>query len=337
VSVVIPNFNYARYLPEAIGSALDQAEVDVEVIVVDDASQDESIAIATTFGERITLIRHSSNKGPVATFNAGLAEASGEYLVRLDADDLLTPGSLARAVALAEAEPTIGLVYGRPLHFESEVLPPADEAVRRWRIMRGGAWLDARCEAGVNCITSPEALMRMSVVADVGGQRDLAHTHDMEMWMRIARASDVGWIDGADQAWHREHAASLSATQTDVIIDLRERLDAFQMLLTDGLGDPARDLARLATAKRALATEALRRAIAAFVRGRGDLPEVAAYLEFVVQSGADLSGLPEVRLLERAQLLGTARAGRSATLLSWTVRNRARAAQAGRRWKRTGL
>ena len=59
----------------------------------------------------------------VATFNDGAKTATGEFLVRLDADDLLTPGSLARATQLARAYPSVGLVYGHPIHFSTESLP----------------------------------------------------------------------------------------------------------------------------------------------------------------------------------------------------------------------
>ncbi|WP_168209188.1 glycosyltransferase family 2 protein [Agromyces intestinalis] len=336
MSVVIPCFNYGRYLAAAIDSALAQAGAQIEVIVVDDASTDDSAAVATAYGEHVRLVRHTRNSGPVATFNDGLAVATGEYLVRLDADDILTPGSVARAVALAEAEPSVGLVYGRPVHFAGDRPSTHRAHATRWRITDGPAWLDLRCESGVNCITSPEALMRMSVVAEVGGQRQLAHTHDMEMWMRIARVSDVGWIDGADQAWHREHPASLSATDTDVIGDLEERLAAFEVLLTDGLGDSVADAARLAVARRTLAIEALRRAIAACVRGRGTQAEIVDYQRFVDASGADLTGVREVRLLARALRLGSG-AGRSPALVAWAVGNRLRAARARRHWEKTGL
>src|SRR5664279_5125758 len=111
--------------------------------------------------------------------------------------------------------PSVGLVYGHPLHFWGKHLPKARTTPSGWLHWRGLDWLRARCEAGNNVITSPEVLMRASVVARVGGQRDLAHTHDMEMWFRIAAFSDVVYILGADQAWHRVHEQSLSMTNRD--------------------------------------------------------------------------------------------------------------------------
>ena len=71
--------------------------------------------------------------------------------------------------------------------------------------------------------------MRRSVVDKIGGQKHLTHTHDLEMWLRMSAFCDVAYIHGADQAWHREHAQSLSA-QYNGIRDLTERRDAFDAL-----------------------------------------------------------------------------------------------------------
>lgn len=115
VTVVIPNFNYARYLSAAIASVLTQEGVVVDVVVVDDASSDDSVAVASRLAAsdpRIQVVRQETNRGPVDTFNRGLDHVTGEFLVRLDADDMLTPGSLSRSVSLAQAFPSVGLVYG---------------------------------------------------------------------------------------------------------------------------------------------------------------------------------------------------------------------------------
>ncbi|MGX1793222.1 glycosyltransferase family 2 protein [Microbacterium sp. NPDC055312] len=233
VSVVIPCFNYARYLPFAIESVLTQEGVDVDVIVVDDASTDDSRAVAHRFAvtdARVRVIENSLNRGAVATFNRGLEAVTGEFVVRLDADDMLTPGSLQRAVALMQRVPSVGLVYGHPLHFTGQELPTPRMEVESWTLWKGDDWFAARCADGTNTITSPEAVMRRSVVDMVGGQRELAHTHDMEMWLRISTCSDIAHVNGADQAWHREHPGSLSTFAEEPLIILREIRDAFDLV-----------------------------------------------------------------------------------------------------------
>jgi hypothetical protein len=233
VSVVVPCYNYGHYLPQALTSVLDQTGVDVEVIVVDDVSPDDSLAVARQWADqdsRVRVIAREHNGGPVAAFNEGLEAVTGDYLVRLDADDLLTPGALERAVRVAEQFPSVGLVYGHPLHFSGDHLPPARDRPTSVTVWRDRKWFEDRCETGRNVITSPEVLMRTSVVREVGGQAALAHTHDMEHWLRIAAFSDVAYIRGVDQAWHREHDRSLSSREVSGALDLEQRLLAFDTL-----------------------------------------------------------------------------------------------------------
>ncbi|WP_411732517.1 glycosyltransferase family 2 protein [Paeniglutamicibacter sp.] len=254
VSVVIPCYNYAKYLPAAVHSVATQEGIQTQIIVVDDASTDDSLNVANELANQYTqliVLDNKTNRGPVETFNRGLEFVTGEFLVRLDADDLLTPGSLRRSVDVAQSDPDIGLVYGHPIHFTGDTLPRARREVKGWAHWDGLQWLEDRCRTGLNVITSPEVLMRMSVVRQVGGQRNLAHTHDMEMWMRIASVSHVAYIRGADQAWHRDHAGSLSARKVNVTTDFEQRWLAFETLfenreLRDRRFSSLRALARLA-------------------------------------------------------------------------------------------
>src|ERR687887_420932 len=116
VSVVIPCYRYGRFLPDCVRSVLDQEGVDVRVLIIDDASPDDSAQVALRLAaedERVEVRVHEVNKGHIATYNEGLLEwADGDYSVLISADDLLTPGSLARATAVMEAHPSVGLVYG---------------------------------------------------------------------------------------------------------------------------------------------------------------------------------------------------------------------------------
>ena len=301
VSVVIPCFNYARYLPEAVSSVLEQSKVDVDVIVVDDASTDDSLQVARRLAEadsRVQVIGRPRNGGPVETFNLGLRAAKGEFLVRLDADDLLTPGALHRAAALMRAYPQVGLVYGRPLHFRTDLPKPRTRA-RSWTVWSGMQWLADRCEDGCNVITSPEVLMRMSVVRRIGGQRPLAHTHDMEMWLRMSAFADVAYVAGADQAWHREHPASLSAREVDQIVDLRERAAAFYELVTG----PARSqpgVVDLGTsAVRQLSREALAKCKHELDRGRRPVERIDALLGIAAQLDPNVKSTAEWQAIQR--------------------------------------
>ncbi|MEV8182575.1 glycosyltransferase family A protein [Specibacter sp. NPDC078692] len=308
VSVVIPCYNYARFLGAAVGSVLAQEDVQVDVVIVDDASTDDSLDLAqvlSTADDRIRVIKHSQNKGPVVTFNDGLAETDGEFIVRLDADDMLTPGSLSRSVALARAWPSVGLVYGHPIHFEGAPAKSVRTTARSWTVWPGAEWLQRRCAAGKNVITAPEALMRAAVVDEVGGQQPLAHSHDMEMWMRISAHSDVGHIEGADQAWHRDHDLSLSAREVNMVSDLFDRREAFEVLFAADLPSKIQSGRLSRKAKEALAIEALTRACHLYDRGRGTEDAVLELLEFANQTWPGSTGSRQWRALQRRIRIGT--------------------------------
>src|SRR3954451_20463787 len=90
VSIVIDNYNYARFLPEAIESALAQTYPDTEVIVVDDGSTDDSREIIASYGSRVRPVL-KTNGGQASAFNAGFAASRGDVVLFLDSDDTLFP------------------------------------------------------------------------------------------------------------------------------------------------------------------------------------------------------------------------------------------------------
>jgi glycosyltransferase involved in cell wall biosynthesis len=96
-SIIINNYNYARYLPDAVDSALNQTYPHVEVIVVDDGSTDNSRAVLESYGDRIRAI-FKENGGQVSAFNAGFRESRGDLIASLDSDDGYAPDAIARVV-----------------------------------------------------------------------------------------------------------------------------------------------------------------------------------------------------------------------------------------------
>lgn len=123
ISVVIPCYNCERYLGEAVKCALDQGHTPLEVIVVDDGSTDRSAEVARGFGDAVRLVSQS-NSGISAARNRGVAEAGGEFLAFLDADDLWPAGKLERQLAVLAADPAVGIVAGHARQFASPDLAP---------------------------------------------------------------------------------------------------------------------------------------------------------------------------------------------------------------------
>jgi glycosyltransferase involved in cell wall biosynthesis len=114
VSVVVPAYNAARYLRETLDSVLAQTYPDLEIIVVDDGSTDETFEIANAIAAtdaRLRVLRQA-NKGPGAARNLGIAQARGTLIAPLDADDLWHPTKIAKQVsAMRQGGPDVGLVY----------------------------------------------------------------------------------------------------------------------------------------------------------------------------------------------------------------------------------
>jgi glycosyltransferase involved in cell wall biosynthesis len=340
VSVVVPCYNYGHYLPECTRSILEQPGVEVEILIVDDASPDGSgdVAEALAASEpRISVIRHPVNRGHIQTYNDGLAVAKGSYVVLLSADDLLTPGALGRAVALMEANPNVGLVYGNPRVFEDAAIPVAEERVHNWTVWSGADWIGAQCRRGMSCIYSPEAVVRTAVQRQVGGyDPGLPHSGDLDMWLRIAAVTGVGRVNGPDQAFRREHAASMMHTTFAAELDdLRERLAAYESFFA-GAGAEVPGIERYrARARRGLAGEAL--GLASRALREGDLEGVArAYVDFAKSTYEDVDSLWQ------AQEYVVTRRSRTGTIdrircLFWAGRHDLEGRLRWQRWNRSGV
>lgn len=113
VSVIIPTYNRARYLHRAIQSVLDQRFPDLEIIVVDDASTDDTAQVIEGFRDpRIRYFRHNTNRREAASRNTGVQNAVGDYIAFLDDDDVWLPDKLAIQVNLLDISSLkIGAVY----------------------------------------------------------------------------------------------------------------------------------------------------------------------------------------------------------------------------------
>jgi glycosyltransferase involved in cell wall biosynthesis len=109
VSVIIPAYNSAKYLPEAIASVLDQTYTDYEIIVINDGSTDNTREVITPYLDKVRYFEQS-NQGVSATRNRGIYLAKGEFIAFLDADDILLPQKLARQVEIFVTQPEIGIV-----------------------------------------------------------------------------------------------------------------------------------------------------------------------------------------------------------------------------------
>lgn len=128
ISVVMPAYNYGRLLPRALDSVLDQQQEAVELIVVNDGSQDDTAAVLDGYADRYPRIQviHQANAGAAAARNRGIAAARGRHVLLLDADDELVPGALAILLQAQARTPDAGMFLGGQI----SVQPDGRESVR---------------------------------------------------------------------------------------------------------------------------------------------------------------------------------------------------------------
>jgi glycosyltransferase involved in cell wall biosynthesis len=310
VSVVIPCYNYGHFLPEAVSSVLDdQGDVDVRVLVIDDASPDGSAEVAKDIARRdprVEVRAHTANRGHIATYNEGLLGwADGDYTVLLSADDRLAPGALVRATRFLDAHPNVGFVYGNPIWFQDgEPLPPARTSGRGNTWWPGHTWLEQRFRQAQSGISSPEVVVRTALQKRVGGYNPgLPHLGDTEMWLRLAAHGDVGYLRGVDQAYYRRHALNMSIAYTPLPTLQQYRL-VYESVL-ERHGERLPDAERLSDlVHRKMASEALWSAARAYDRGRADETPVEDLVAFAFDCWPQASRLAAYRALQMRRAVG---------------------------------
>jgi glycosyltransferase involved in cell wall biosynthesis len=229
VDVVVPCYNYGRFLEGCVNSVVSQRDVNIRVLIIDDASSDNTLTIGMGLASkdtRVTFHRHEINQGLVNTANEGILDwARAPYTLLLSADDALTPGSLARATQVLDQHPEVGMVYGMAQIIGDGELPcnVSDASRPTYRILSGLRFLKWCCEYG-NPVASPTAVVRTQLQQSTGGYYvKMPQTSDLEMWMRLATLSAIGVVRDT-QAYYRWHGTNMSEQYyRGKLVALRER------------------------------------------------------------------------------------------------------------------
>ncbi|MFF2271646.1 glycosyltransferase family 2 protein [Agromyces sp. NPDC058136] len=292
VTVVVPCYRYGNYLPTAVDSVLQQEGVEVEVIIIDDASGDGSAEVARAIAardERVRVIEHTVNAGHIASYNEGLRQATGDYVVLLSADDALVDGSLERAVGLMQRFPTVGMVYGHSEWFVDD-LPQIDGRARSWTTWSGRRWLASMCRRSVNPVYTPGVVMRRQAWDEIGHyDARVPHAADMLLWYQTAALWDIGRVNNRAQALYRRHGANMHLTQfSGMLTDMREQREVIRIVFDEPPGGVRLPEHLLVSGYRALARRATRLARAE-LRETADPAAASAYLEF---AAATVEGVP---------------------------------------------
>lgn len=181
LTVLMPVYNAAPYLLEAVNSILTGSFTDLELLAINDGSTDESEAILRGIADpRLRVVCNDGNQGVIATLNRGLDLAEGGFIARMDADDISMPDRLARQVAFMEANPEIGLsgTWSRTFGAGPEMttrlpLSPSEIHMQLFAF---------------NAISHPSVMLRRKLFVEHGLRysADAHHAEDLDLWMRAA-------------------------------------------------------------------------------------------------------------------------------------------------------
>ncbi len=214
VTVVVPVRDGAAFLRESLDSILGQTYPAIEVIVMDDASTDETPEIAASYGDRIAVVRQPSPRGIYGNANDGIALAAGELIGVFHADDVYLPEMVERDVEWLGAHADAGAVFCSDIFVDGDgrelgrlVLPPE---LRGSRPLAYPELLNGLLQHKNVFLRCPTALVRASVYRELGGYRDaeFKNTADLEMWLRIARTYPLGVLEEHLLRYRRGHGSS---------------------------------------------------------------------------------------------------------------------------------
>lgn len=195
VSVVIPNYNYARTLPLCIDALRRQTRQPLEVLMVDDCSTDDSVAIAEALG--VQVIPSPTNRGVAAARNLGAAHARGDVIMFVDSDVALAPDAVEQLVALLDADPTLGSVCG----IYDPVPLIRDSAVEEYRSLQAHYWR-ASSEGDVSFGFFSLGAIRKDVFDDIGPfNESLKQTEEVDYGQRLTRKYRI-WLSASVRGRH---------------------------------------------------------------------------------------------------------------------------------------
>ena len=269
VSVVMPVRDEQRYVESAVRSILEQSFGDLELIVVDDGSTDETPGIVTRLAEsdgRIRILRTES-LGVVGALNAGVAAARGELVARMDGDDVSLPHRLDLQVAELDRRPGLGVLGTRVRYIDEEGAP-----ISTWDVPVGARLV--RWTLAFNTpIAHPSAVIRRSVLSDHPYRADAPHAEDYDLWVRLARVVELDNLSDV-LLERRVHGASVSDRHAEVQDRTTAAVQRRAIQLISGV-DPGDDVVH-ALREPASPTEVLRatRWIVRLYRAAGGGPEL---------------------------------------------------------------
>jgi glycosyltransferase involved in cell wall biosynthesis len=205
VSIVVPSYNHEKYIQETIESIVNQTYDNIELIVIDDGSKDNSPQIIQKLSQKYGFeFIHRPNKGLSATLNEGIKLSKGKYWSVCASDDVLTHDKIDRQVRFMENNPDYGMCYGKVVLFNEKGL----NTPLNIKYSRGG-WIFDDLIKGRFWIPAVSNLIKKDVFLDVGYYDEELWVEDWDMWVRISHKYQIGFINEYI-AKYRQHGSNIS-------------------------------------------------------------------------------------------------------------------------------
>jgi glycosyltransferase involved in cell wall biosynthesis len=216
VSAVIPAFNAARFIEQAIDSVLAQTYTNYEIIVVDDGSSDDTLEKLKSYGNKVTIISQP-NKGVSSARNAGIMKSRGEWVAFLDADDYWEKEKLARQIDYIKQNHDVVLVHtGKRLFGEHGTIEYDDDEAP-FHLLRQSA--NFRSLLVRNCVNTSSVMVKRDVVVEAGMfDITLRQCEDQDLWLRVAKRGQLGYIP-EDLFNYRMHGGQATAKTGELYED----------------------------------------------------------------------------------------------------------------------
>ena len=236
VSIGIPTYNGAQFLAECLDSILGQSFGDYEIMIVDDSSTDNTVAIAEGYAQkdsRVSVHLNATRLGLVGNFNRCIAIARGKYLCIFGQDDVMLPDNIGRKYEVLEAHPNVGFVHSNVfrIHDHGKVFAEHWEKKSTKNYVQDGSHVLSELLTGQNQICCPSVLMRKDCLTSLGPfEESLFFTCDWEMWMRFCVSYDVACL-GQPLVKFRRHSNTESKRVGGSRLELEQELLAKQIMI----------------------------------------------------------------------------------------------------------
>jgi glycosyltransferase involved in cell wall biosynthesis len=221
ISVLLAVYNGQRYLRQAVDSVLAQTFEDFEFIIIDDGSTDQTRSILEEYARKDSRLRLVSrpNQGLTVTLNEGLAMARGEFLARMDADDICRPTRFAKQLAYLQEYPDCVLVGSRVLLIDPDGLPIRQACDEQTHEEIDQAHLNRLWP-----VVHPAVMMRTAAVRQIGGYRNQYNTlEDLDLFLRLA---EIGKLANLPEVLldYRQHFASVTHSRSEQQMRIRQSI-----------------------------------------------------------------------------------------------------------------